>query len=89
LAANHYTLDIGCGCLRGGQFASRILEPEHYYGIGPNQWLIDDGIKHQLGAQLSELKRPVFSNDSEFNLGVFRREFDFLIPDPRFFAGSA
>src|SRR6267378_4176965 len=51
LAANHYLLDIGCGCLRGGQFASRILEPEHYYGTGPNQWLIDDGIKHQLGAE--------------------------------------
>jgi hypothetical protein len=65
------------------------LESEHYYGIGPNQWLIDDGIKHQLGAELSQLKRPVFSNDSEFNLGVFGREFDFLIPDPRFFAGSA
>ena len=79
LAANHYLLDIGCGCLRGGQYAIRILEPEHYYGIDPNQWLIDEGIKHELGAELLRLKRPVFSNDAEFNLGVFGREFDFLM----------
>jgi hypothetical protein len=48
LAANHYLLDIGCGCLRGGQHAIRILEPEHYYGIDPNQWLIDEGISTSL-----------------------------------------
>jgi hypothetical protein len=70
LAANHYLLDIGCGSLRGGRFAIRILEPEHYYGVEPNQWLIDEGIKHELGAQLLQLKRPVFSNDAEFNLGA-------------------
>jgi SAM-dependent methyltransferase len=79
LAANHYVLDIGCGSLRGGRFAIKILEPEHYYGVDPNQWLIDDGIKHELGAQLLRLKRPVFSNDAEFNLSVFGREFDFLM----------
>jgi hypothetical protein len=79
LAANHYLLDIGCGSLRGGRFAIGILEPEHYYGVEPNQWLIDDGIKYELGAALLQLKRPVFSNDAEFNLGVFGREFDFLM----------
>jgi cyclopropane fatty-acyl-phospholipid synthase-like methyltransferase len=79
LDANHYLLDIGCGCLRGGQFAIKILEPGHYYGIDPNQWLIDEGIRHELGASLLQLKRPVFSNEAEFNLGVFGREFDFLM----------
>lgn len=79
LTANHYLLDIGCGCLRGGQFAIRILEPGRYYGIDPNQWLIDDGVKHELGAELFRLKRPVFSNNAEFNLSVFGRNFDFLM----------
>jgi len=79
LAANHYLLDIGCGSLRGGRFAIRTLAPEHYYGIEPHQWLIDDGIRYELGAQLSRLKRPVFSNDAGFNLGAFGRKFDFLI----------
>jgi hypothetical protein len=79
LAANHYLLDIGCGCLRGGQFAIKILEPEHYYGIDPNQWLIEEGIEHELGASLLQLKRPVFSNDTEFNLGMSGRKFDYLM----------
>jgi hypothetical protein len=79
LAANHYPLDIGCGCLRGGRFAIELLEPEHYFGIDPNQWLIDDGIKHLLGTQVLQLKRPVFSNNSDFNLDVFGRKFDFLM----------
>ena len=66
LAADHYLLDIGCGCLRGGQFAIRILEPGHYHGLEPNQWLIDEGIRHELGTQLFELNRNFhFNRDSD------------------------
>lgn len=79
LAANHYLLDIGCGCLRGGQFAIKLLEPGHYYGLEPNQWLIDEGISHELGTQLFELKRPVFNNNTDFTLSVFDRQFDYLM----------
>lgn len=55
------------------------MEPGHYYGIDPNQWLIDEGIRHELGKRLFESKRPVFSNDAEFNLSLFDRKFDFLM----------
>jgi hypothetical protein len=55
------------------------MAPGHYYGIDPNQWLIDEGVKHELGRPLFEAKRPTFSNDSDFNLSVFGREFDFLM----------
>jgi cyclopropane fatty-acyl-phospholipid synthase-like methyltransferase len=79
LAAHHYLLDIGCGSLRGGRFAIKEMEPGHYYGIDPNQWLIDEGIRHELGTQIFEVKRPVFSNDTDFNLSVFGRKFDFLM----------
>jgi hypothetical protein len=55
------------------------MAPGHYYGIDPNQWLIDEGIRHELGTQIFEVKRPVFSNDTGFNLSVFGRKFDFLM----------
>ena len=79
LVENHYLLDIGCGSLRGGRFAIRILEPGHYYGIDPNQWLIDEGIKHELGTELLRTKRPVFRNDADFNFSAFDCKFDFLM----------
>ena len=79
LAANHYLLDIGCGCLRGGQFAIKALEPGHYYGLEPNEWLIAEGIKNELGTQLFELKRPVFNHNTDFTLSVFDRQFDYLM----------
>ena len=45
LRENHTLLDIGCGSLRGGRLALMYLLPEHYYGIEPEQWLIDEGFK--------------------------------------------
>ena len=44
LRENHTLLDIGCGSLRGGRLALMYLLPEHYYGIEPEQWLIEEGI---------------------------------------------
>jgi len=32
LRPNHYLLDIGCGCLRGGRFYIPYLDPGHYFG---------------------------------------------------------
>ena len=55
------------------------MEPSHYYGIDPNQWRIDEGIRYELGRQIFETQRPVFSNDADFNLSVFGRKFDFLM----------
>lgn len=79
LAGHHYLLDIGCGSLRGGRFAIKLMAPGHYYGIDPNQWLIEEGIKHELGRRLFDAKQPIFSNDPDFNLSLFGRQFDFLM----------
>ena len=76
---NHYLLDIGCGSLSGGRFAIRYLAPAHYCGIEPQQWLIDEGIRREVGAALMASKRPQFTNDTGFNLSLFGRQFDFLI----------
>jgi SAM-dependent methyltransferase len=79
LRSDHYVLDIGCGALAGGKYLIPYLEPGHYFGIEPQQWLIDAGIKYELGRRNLDLKRPVFSNDDEFNLSLFGQQFDFLL----------
>lgn len=79
LEENHYLLDIGCGSLSGGRFAIKFLAPGHYYGIEPEQWLIDEGSKRELGEAVLAAKRPTFSNDTAFNLSMFGKQFDFLV----------
>lgn len=79
LAEQHYLLDIGCGSLSGGRFAIRLLAPGHYFGIEPEGWLVDEGIRNEVGQSLLESKRPAFSNDANFNLGLFGQRFDYMI----------
>jgi len=79
LREDHYLLDIGCGSLSGGRFAIKFLAPGHYCGIEPEQWLIDEGIGHELGPEVVASKRPEFSNDTGFNLSLFGRQFDFMV----------
>ncbi|MDC0603223.1 methyltransferase [Aliiglaciecola sp.] len=79
LRAHHQVLDLGCGSLRAGRFLINYLEPENYHGIEPNKWLIEDGIKEQIGDSLVAIKKPQFNYNSEFNTGVFGKKFDFVI----------
>lgn len=79
LRPEHYVLDIGCGSLAGGKHLIPYLEAGHYFAIEPQQWLIDAGIKYELGRKNFRLKRPTFSNDDQFNLSLFGRQFDFLL----------
>ncbi len=79
LREHHSFLDIGCGSLRGGRLAIIYLRPGCYYGIDPNAWVIRDGLKAHLGDELTQVKKPTFSYDSEFTLSTFGRTFDFLL----------
>jgi SAM-dependent methyltransferase len=72
-------LDIGCGSLRGGRLFITYLKPGKYFGIEPEQWLIDQGIETEMGHDLVALKKPSFSNDSNFTLSSFERKFDFML----------
>jgi SAM-dependent methyltransferase len=72
-------LDIGCGSLRGGRLFITYLKPGKYFGIEPEQWLIDQGIETEVGRDLVALKKPAFSNDSNFTLSVLGRKFDFML----------
>jgi SAM-dependent methyltransferase len=75
----HTLLDIGCGSLRGGRLFISYLKPGKYFGIEPEQWLVDQGIDLEIGRDLIRLKQPAFSNDTNFTLTTFGRKFDFML----------
>ncbi len=75
----HKLLDIGCGSLRSGKILIPYLRKGNYYGVEPNKWLIDDGIKYELGEEIISLKSPSFSYSSAFEFQTFNEQFDFLI----------
>jgi SAM-dependent methyltransferase len=79
LREEHTMLDIGCGSLRGGRLFIPYLKPGKYFGIEPEQWLIDQGIETEVGRDLVSLKKPTFSNDTNFTLTTFGRKFDFML----------
>jgi len=41
--------DVGCGSLRVGRYLLTHLEHGHYYGIEPNEWLINAAIDKEVG----------------------------------------
>lgn len=75
----HYMLDIGCGSFRGGRFFIMYLSPGHYFGVEPGVWLIEDGIKYEVGQDLIDIKKPTFDHNEHTNLSVFNRKFDYII----------
>jgi ketosteroid isomerase-like protein len=79
LRDEHYLLDVGCGSLRAGRLFVPYLRPGRYFGMEPEQWLIEEGIKNEIGRDLIDIKQPKFSNDPDFTLTVFRQQFDFIL----------
>lgn len=65
LRQHHRVLDIGCGSLRNGRVLIPYLNPGCYFGVEPNAWLVEEGIEHEVGASLVEIKKPsIFHADS-------------------------
>ncbi len=79
LREHHTLLDIGCGSLRAGRLLITYLLPGNYYGIEPEKWVLEEGIREMLGEQFIELRRPTFSDDADFTLTCFGRQFDYLL----------
>jgi SAM-dependent methyltransferase len=79
LREDHYLLDIGCGSLRAGRLFIPYLLPGHYFGIEPEEWAVQEGIRNELGEDAIRIKRPTFSYDSNFTLSVFGQTFDFIM----------
>ena len=56
LREGHYLLDIGCGSLRTGRLLIPYLLPGHYFGMEPEKWLIEEGIKNECREDLIKIK---------------------------------
>lgn len=89
LRENHYLLDIGCGSLRAGRLFMMYLLPERYFGLEPLEWLIEYGIRYEIGNELVNFKKPTFGNDATFNLSCFSRPFDFILAQSVFTHAAA
>jgi Methyltransferase domain len=79
LRQEHTLLDIGCGSLRAGKLFVMYLQPDRYFGIEPEQWLVEEGIERELGRELADRKRPRFLFDRNFSCSSFGVAFDYII----------
>jgi len=80
LRQHHSLLDIGCGSLRIGRLLIPYLNQGKYFGVEPNEWLVEEGIKRELGETLVQIKRPMFFfSDSPETVVQAKVLFDFAL----------
>lgn len=80
LRQQHSLLDVGCGSLRIGRLLIPYLNKGKYFGIEPNEWLVKEGIKREIGETLVQIKDPTFFfSDSPTTLSRAGVRFDFAV----------
>ena len=80
LRQHHSLLDIGCGSLRIGRLLIPYLNRGKYFRVEPNKWLVEQGIKRELGEALLEIKRTTFFfSDSPETITQAKVSFDFAL----------
>jgi hypothetical protein len=80
LRQHHSLLDVGCGSLRIGRLLIPYLNRGKYFGLEPNEWLLEEGIRRELGQSLVEIKRPTFFlTDSPPNIAKAETAFNFAV----------
>src|SRR6201982_1136722 len=80
LRQHHSLLDVGCGSLRIGRLLIPYLNQGKYFGVEPNEWLVDQGIKRELAKSLLEIKRPMFFfSDSPNTISQAKVAFNFAL----------
>ena len=79
LRENHKLLDIGCGSLRAGRLFIPYLNSGNYFGVEPEQWLVEEGIKNEVGEDLIQIKKPTFLYTDDWNFPHFDTSFDYLV----------
>jgi SAM-dependent methyltransferase len=80
LRQHHSLLDIGCGSLRIGRLLIPYLNRGKYFGVEPNEWLVEEGIRRELGETLVQVKRPTFFfSDSAHTIAQAKVAFDFVL----------
>jgi cyclopropane fatty-acyl-phospholipid synthase-like methyltransferase len=80
LRQHHSLLDIGCGSLRIGRLLIPYLNRGKYVGVEPNEWLVNEGIRRELGDALVQIKRPTFLfSASPGAIAQVKSAFDFAL----------
>jgi SAM-dependent methyltransferase len=79
LRGRYRVLDFGCGSLRLGRLLIPYLERGGYHGLEPNQWLVEEGLRRELGKDIRRVKRPRFHDVSDFQADRCGTGFDFII----------
>jgi SAM-dependent methyltransferase len=80
LRQHHSLLDVGCGSLRIGRLLIPYLNRGKYFGVEPNEWLVQEGIKRELGEMLLQIKCPTFFfSDSPETIAQAKVSFDFAL----------
>jgi SAM-dependent methyltransferase len=80
LRQHHSLLDVGCGSLRVGRLLIPYLNRGKYFGLEPNEWLVEEGIRRELGKSLVEIKRPTFLfTDSPENIVAAETAFNLVL----------
>jgi SAM-dependent methyltransferase len=80
LRQHHSLLDIGCGSLRAGRLFIPYLNTGKYFGLEPNEWLVEEGIERELGRSILKIKQPKFIfSDSPTALKQLETSFDFAV----------
>ena len=80
LRQHHSLLDVGCGSLRMGRLLIPYLNREKYFGVEPNEWLVQEGIRRELGETLVQIKRPTFFvSDSPATISEAKIALDFAL----------
>jgi SAM-dependent methyltransferase len=80
LRQHHSLLDVGCGSLRIGRLLIPYLNKDKYFGIEPNEWLVREGVRNEVGETLLQIKHPrFFFTDSPVVLNEMQARFDFAV----------
>jgi len=79
LKSYHYLLDFGCGSLRVGRWLIKYLDAGRYFGIDPEEWLVEAAKEQEIPADIWEAKRPLFDYNAEWDVNAFGVEFDYIL----------
>jgi SAM-dependent methyltransferase len=71
-------LDVGCGALRLGYWLMRFLDPGRYFGIEPQQSMVETGLHDLIEPEIVARAQPRFSSNDDFDFSVFDERFDFV-----------
>ena len=80
LRQRHSLLDVGCGSLRIGRLLIPYLNRGKYFGVEPNEWLVEEGIRREMGQSLVQIKCPTFFfTDSPESIAKSETAFNFAV----------